>query len=76
MALEFAYTQSYEELRQAATILLEGSEGHIGVVILVKMEPINFDGTREDMIPMDGYVEVWEWDVSNHCTKQRGEREV
>ncbi|CRG88304.1 hypothetical protein PISL3812_05333 [Talaromyces islandicus] len=40
IALEVGYSESYEDLINDATLLLEGSQGRIGLVILVKVTPL------------------------------------
>jgi hypothetical protein len=57
-------------------LLLEGSQGQMTVVILLKLEPIDF--RRDLSLPTleSGFVEVWEWDTDNLCVKLRGPREV
>ena len=69
------YIQSYEKLLRDTTLLLDGSEGRIGVVILVKIEPVDLRDNMDASIKK-GFIEVWGWDFQNDCMERRGERLV
>lgn len=71
MALECGYSESYQDLRQDATLLMEGSKGAIGKVILVKLDPIWDSGEVEN-----GFVEVWGYSPGSGSAKRRGGRFV
>ena len=61
--LDFSYpvqlhhceSESYESLVEDATILLEGSKGRVGLVIIIKIFPLK---PRETTL-QKGFVEVW-----------------
>ncbi|KAN0067012.1 hypothetical protein V8E54_014936 [Elaphomyces granulatus] len=59
ICLEVGYTESYEKLLRDADLLLEGSTGKIGRVILVNPEPLT-EGATEIK---EGFVEVWKYDT-------------
>lgn len=61
IALEGGYSESYEELVEDATLLLEGSRGRIGAVILVKIDPV---APGQGPIK-SGFVEVHIYDQEN-----------
>jgi hypothetical protein len=66
IALEVGYTESYEDLVQNALLLLKGSKGKIGLVILVKLQPLEEGETAFE----SGFVEVWGYDCdSRKCIK-------
>ncbi|EED15473.1 hypothetical protein TSTA_049130 [Talaromyces stipitatus ATCC 10500] len=54
ICVESGYSQSYDDLVQDVTLLLEGSRGHIGIVILVKLKPL----VGEEEAIQNGFVEV------------------
>ena len=55
IALEAGYSESYESLVEDATILLEGSKGGVGLVIIIKIFPLKLGETTLQK----GFVEVW-----------------
>lgn len=55
IALEVGYTASYEDLVRNAMLLIKGSNGGIGLVILVKLQPLKEDETEIQK----GGLEVW-----------------
>jgi len=65
LAIEVGYSESYEKLLEDATLLLEGSEGKIGLVILVKLAPLKENETTLQF----GFVEV------HSFNKETGKRE-
>jgi hypothetical protein len=72
LALEIGYTESYDELQADADLLLEGSQGKIRVVILVKVDPLGPNDTHWGA----GFVEVHEYDPISGTRKKRGRRKV
>lgn len=56
VALEVGYTEPCKRLLSDADLLLEGSEGRIRVVILVKLQPL---GPGETSV-QSGFVELHE----------------
>ena len=55
VVFEFGYTERYEDLKDNAKLLLEGTQGKIIKVIIIKIEPLL---TGETTI-QKGFVEVW-----------------
>lgn len=72
VALEIGYTESYDELQADVDLLLEGSQGKIRVVILVKIDPLGPNDTHCQA----GFVEVHEYDPVSGTRKKRGRRKV
>ncbi|KAN0068404.1 hypothetical protein V8E54_013600, partial [Elaphomyces granulatus] len=70
ICLEVGYTEVYDKLLRDADILLEGSAGDIGQVLLIKLEPLLPDATEIT----HGLVEVWKFDVSAGTKKIVGGR--
>jgi hypothetical protein len=68
IAFEMVYTQNYDDLVHAATVLLEGSEGCIGLVILIKLYPLE-DG--ENKIKT-GFIELHGYDTKEGRRKKIG----
>jgi hypothetical protein len=62
IALEVGYSQTYEELLEDASLLLEGSEGRIGLVILIKIVPLKDNETALQ----SGFVEFHTYDQETH----------
>jgi len=58
IALEAGYSESSEELIEDTKLLLEGSEGRIGLVIIVKVEPLK-PNEREIQ---NGFIQVYKYD--------------
>lgn len=56
--METGYTESEDGLRKDADIILKGSKGKVGLVIVVKITPVAPGQT----MPQGGYVEVWGYD--------------
>lgn len=66
IALEVGYAESYEDLVRDATLLMEGSKGKIGLVIIVKLQPLEADETEIQK----GFVEVWAYNYERkNCFK-------
>lgn len=55
MTIESGYSERYEELVEDAKLLLGGTNGYIGVVILVRLTPLK---PGEDRIS-DGFLQAW-----------------
>lgn len=72
VALEVGYTEPYERLLSDADLLLEGSEGRIRVVTLVKLQPL---GPGETSV-QSGFVELHEYDAVSGFRKKRGNKKV
>lgn len=72
IALETGYSESPDGLSRDADILLNGSDGRIGIVILVKIEPLGPDVQT----PQNGHVEVWTWDKNQSKKVKIGHRKV
>ena len=72
ICLEVGYTEPYQELLQDAELLLEGTSGKIGRVILIKLEPL----AKGDTESKSGFVEVWKYDASTGRKKIVGETRV
>ncbi|CUS10607.1 unnamed protein product [Tuber aestivum] len=56
VAFEFGYAEPYNQLKEDAKLLLEGSEGQIAKVIVIKLEPLQ----EEETEIQKGFVEVWQ----------------
>lgn len=72
VALEVAYIEPYERLLCDAELLLEGSEGRIRVVILIKLQPLG----PGDTSVQSGFVQLHEFDAGSGSRKKRGNRKV
>ena len=72
VALEAGYSKSYESLVEDATILLEGSKGRVGLVIIIKIFPLK---PRETTL-QKGFVEVWYLDPLTSKAAKRQNRMV
>lgn len=72
IVLEAGYSESYEDLLEDATLLLEGSEGRIGFVILVKLEPLR-DGDNQIR---SGFVELHYYNSDSRTRAQYRRRLV
>lgn len=71
-ALDASYSETYEQLKGDADLLLEGSEGRIRVVILVKISPLG----RQETCCQSGFVEIHEYDHTSGTRRKRGQRKV
>ncbi|PLN81205.1 hypothetical protein BDW42DRAFT_169391 [Aspergillus taichungensis] len=67
--LEIGYSETYEQLKGDVNLLLEGSQGRIRVVILVKISPL---GPR-DTCCQTGPVEIHNYDNTSGTKKERDE---
>ncbi|KAH8424781.1 uncharacterized protein LDX57_002524 [Aspergillus melleus] len=70
LAFEFGYTESFEDLKQDADLLLRGSEGRIETVIIVKLDPLRANETRVE----GGFVEIYVFDPESGESRKRGQR--
>jgi hypothetical protein len=59
IALEVGYSQPYNLLLEDVSLLLEGSDGRIGLVILVKLVPLK-DNEKS------GFVELYTYNKETH----------
>ncbi|CUS07112.1 unnamed protein product [Tuber aestivum] len=55
IVFEFGYAEPYDQLKDDVKLLLEGSEGQITKVIVIKLEPLQEGETEIQR----GFVEVW-----------------
>jgi hypothetical protein len=67
MVVECGYGEAYDDLLRGTRLLLEGSEGRIGRVILVHLDNIGDSGTIES-----GFVEVWAYNLELRRAKGSG----
>jgi hypothetical protein len=56
--LKVGYTKCYDDLVDDATLLLEGSQGQIDTVIILKMQPLKEGGTSLQY----AFIELWKID--------------
>ncbi|KAK9368233.1 hypothetical protein V1509DRAFT_609751 [Lipomyces kononenkoae] len=70
MALEAGYSESYDALVDDMDLLLQGTQGRIGVVIVVKIEPLAPGETEIQ----NGFVQVYEYDQKLNRSVTRGRR--
>ncbi|RAO66961.1 uncharacterized protein BHQ10_002973 [Talaromyces amestolkiae] len=68
--LEAGYAKSYDDLVDDATLLLEGAEGEINMVIIVKMEPL----VEGETSFKSGFTEIWKFDEEDMKAKIYGPR--
>jgi len=59
ICLEVGYPEPYQKLLQDADLLLEGSSGGIGGIILIKLEPLASNASEITQ----GFLEVWKYDA-------------
>ena len=72
MALEAGYSESYEALLEDTDLLLKGTEGSIGIVIVVKLEPLKANETTIQ----NGFVQAFKYDRSTNGRVRYGGRMV
>ncbi|OJJ70635.1 hypothetical protein ASPBRDRAFT_197336 [Aspergillus brasiliensis CBS 101740] len=72
VALEVGYRESYNQLKADADLLLEGCQGNIRAVIIVKLSVLGLEDTKCE----SGFVEVHEYDAASGAGKMRGRREI
>ncbi|OJD16493.1 hypothetical protein AJ78_03348 [Emergomyces pasteurianus Ep9510] len=58
ITMEVAYTETYENLKKGARLLLEGTAGEISIAIPVKIVPLKPDETRVQ----SAFVQIYEYD--------------
>ncbi|KAK9238724.1 hypothetical protein V1525DRAFT_387284 [Lipomyces kononenkoae] len=67
MALEAGYSVSYDALLDDTDLLLQGTQGRIGMVIVVKIEPLAPGETEIQ----NGFVQVYEYDQNLNRSVRR-----
>jgi hypothetical protein len=72
IVLDTGYTKPYTDLVDDATLLLEGFQGRVGMVIIVKMQPLKEGETSLQY----GFVEVWRIDREDMKARIYGQRQV
>ncbi|KAK9241694.1 hypothetical protein V1506DRAFT_549978 [Lipomyces tetrasporus] len=70
MALEAGYSESYDALVDDTDLLLQGTQGRIGMVIVVKIEPLAPGETEIQ----NGFLQVYEYDQNLNRSVRRGRR--
>ena len=68
VVFEFGYTERYEDLKDNAKLLLEGTQGKIIKAIIIKIEPLRPGETTIQK----GFVELWSF-VNGRTKKDGGE---
>ena len=69
--LECGYGGAYDDLKRETALLLEGSDGCIGNVVLIHLDEIGDSGT-----PETGFIEIWNYDPELKRAKKSGGRFV
>ncbi|KKK25954.1 hypothetical protein ARAM_003530 [Aspergillus rambellii] len=72
VALKVRFSETYNQLIADADLLLEGSQGKIRVVILVKLSPLGLNDTHCQA----GFVEVHEYNPASGTRQKRGGRKT
>ncbi|KLJ09356.1 hypothetical protein EMPG_15219 [Blastomyces silverae] len=72
ITMEVAYTETYENLKEDARLLLEGTAGEISIAILVKIVPLKPDESRV----RSACVQLYEYDSLQNKAIPRGGRET
>lgn len=73
IAVEVGYSENYNALVDDTSLLLYGSQGRIGVVIVVKIELLAPGGTEIQ----NGFVQVYEYDQTlNRCVRYGGRKQL
>jgi hypothetical protein len=72
LALEAGYSEPYDDLVEDSELLLKWSKGRIGLVILVKIEPLKSSDTEIQ----NGFVEVHKFDKETERRVKYGGRKV
>ncbi len=70
--MEAGYSERFESLIEDADLLLVGTQGRIGIVIVVKIEPLK---ANETMI-QNGFVQVYKYDKETGRIVRYGGRMV
>ncbi|RPA97053.1 hypothetical protein L873DRAFT_1155599 [Choiromyces venosus 120613-1] len=69
VAFEFGYAEPYHHLKNDMKLLLEGSEGKISNVIIIKLESLKEGETQIQR----GFVEMWHF-VNGHAQRDGGRK--
>lgn len=72
ITMEVAYTETYENLKKDACLLLEGTAGEISIAILVKIVPLKPDESHIQ----SAFVQLYEYDSLQNKAIPRGGRKV
>lgn len=72
IVLEVGYTKSYNDLVDDAPLLLEGAQGQIDMVIILKMDPLK----ESEMSLQHAFVELWKIDREDMTARIYGGRMV
>ncbi|KAE8134447.1 hypothetical protein BDV38DRAFT_163048 [Aspergillus pseudotamarii] len=72
VTLEVGYSETYDKLLQDADLMLEGSQGKIRLVILVKLVPPGPNDTHFET----GFVELHEYNPASGTRRKRGWRKT
>lgn len=72
IVLELGYTETSDELISGTDLLLEGSRGRIGFVIVIKIEHLDTDNYQVQ----EGYVELHKYDLNTKKRARVGIQEV
>lgn len=72
IVLELGYTETSDELISGTDLLLEGSRGRIGFVIVIKIEHLDTDNDQVQ----EGYVELHKYDLDTKKRARVGIQEV
>ncbi|EEH07277.1 conserved hypothetical protein [Histoplasma capsulatum G186AR] len=72
IAMEIAYTETYEDLKENARLLLEGTAGEISVAILVKIVPLRSDESHIQ----SAFVQLYEYSSTQNRAIPRGGRKT
>lgn len=72
IALEVGYSQTYRDIKRDMQILIEGTQGTIGCVILIKIKPLS----ATDQSIQEGFVEVWRIDRVTKKAVEYQDRQV
>ena len=70
--MEVGYSQTYTSLIEDMKLLLKGSEGRIGFVIIVKITPLKANETEVQK----GFIQVYKYDPATERTIKHGGRMV
>ncbi len=70
--MEAGYSESYDVLIEDTKLLLEGSEGRISLVIVVKLEPLKSNETEIQ----NGFVQAYKYDRQMNRRVRYGGRMV
>ncbi|KAK1147964.1 hypothetical protein N8T08_000480 [Aspergillus melleus] len=71
VAFEVGYSETFDDLKGDAQLLLEGSEGNIKTVVLIKLEPMRSTGQT---CVEAGFVEIYVYDKESGKSRKCGNR--